>query len=157
MVMTGHLLVPALDKEHCSTFSEKSLNYLKNTLGFQGLIITDSLVMEAAVKECQTIDEAAIQAFNAGCDILLLGGKQLILGHIKNELTVNDVCRIHSTLIEAVKNGRISEARLNQAVEKILALKERYLKPNSLRTCLKSPNKWFLAFNCHFFDQSLAQ
>lgn len=72
-VMTAHLLIPALDPENCSTHSEKTLAYLKNTLGFQGVVITDSLVMEGVLKKCYSVDEAAIQALNAGCDVLLLG------------------------------------------------------------------------------------
>lgn len=127
MIMTGHLLVPALDKEHCSTLSEKTLTYLKNTIGFEGVIITDSLVMEGVLKKCHTIDEAAIQALNAGCDILLLGGMQLIGEHVNLELTVSDIQRIHCSIVCAVKSGRVSETRLNKAVEKILRLKERYL------------------------------
>jgi beta-N-acetylhexosaminidase len=127
MIMTAHLLVPALDKENCSTLSEKTLAYLKNTIGFKGVIITDSLVMEGVLKKCHTVDEAAIQALNAGCDILLLGGKQLIGGHANLALTVSDIHRIHGSIVNAVKSDRISEARLNQAVEKILRLKKRYL------------------------------
>jgi beta-N-acetylhexosaminidase len=87
-IMTAHILVPALDAENCSTLSEKTLSYLKTTLGFQGVIITDSLVMEGVLKKCRTVDEAAIQALNAGCDILLLGGKQLVGGHTNLELSV---------------------------------------------------------------------
>jgi beta-N-acetylhexosaminidase len=127
LVMTAHLLVPALDEKQCSTLSEKTLSYLKNEIGFQGVIISDSLVMQGVLKTCQTTDEAAIQALNAGCDILLLGGMQLIDGHATLELTVNDIRRIHQSITDAVKSGRVSEARVNQALEKILRLKERYL------------------------------
>lgn len=127
VIMTAHLLVPALDSENCSTLSEKTLNYLKNELGFQGLIITDSLVMEGVLKKCSTVDEAAIQALMAGCDILLLGGKQLNGEKAHLELTVRNVQRIHHSIVNAIKKGRISEDRFNQAVEKVLKLKERYL------------------------------
>lgn len=125
-IMTAHLLVPALDPEYCSTLSKKTLDFLRKDLGFQGVIITDSLVMEGVLKKCGSIDEAAIQALNAGSDILLLGGKQLI-NNSKIELTVSDIRRIHHALVEAVKSGRISEERLNQAVEKIIQLKNKHL------------------------------
>ncbi len=127
--MTAHLLVPALDTENCSTLSEKTLNYLKNKIGYQGIVITDSLVMEGILKRCHSVEEAAIRSLNAGCDILLLGGKQLTGAHTNLELTVSDVQRIHRSIVDAVKSGRVSETRLNQAVEKILRLKERYLNP----------------------------
>lgn len=129
MMMTAHILVPALDPEYCSTLSKKTLDFLRKDLGFQGVIITDSLVMEGVLKKCGSIDEAAIQALNAGSDILLLGGKQLI-SNSKIELTVSDIRRIHHALVEAVKSGRVFEERLNQAVEKVIQLKNKYsLKP----------------------------
>jgi beta-N-acetylhexosaminidase len=126
VIMTAHLLVPSLDRENCSTLSEVTLNLLKKNMGFQGIIISDSLVMDGVLKKCHTIDEAAIQALNAGCDILLLGGKLLTGGHVL-ELTVSDIQRIHSAIVEAVKYGRVKEERLNEATTKILALKKRYL------------------------------
>ncbi len=126
-IMTAHILMPAFDTENCSTFSEKTLNYLRQTIGFQGVIVSDSLVMEGALKKCQTVDEAAIQALKAGCDILILGGKLIAGERAGFELKVPDIERIHKSIIQAVKEGRISEARVNQAVEKILNLKNRYL------------------------------
>lgn len=129
VVMTAHLLVPALDVDHCSTLSSKTLSYLRNEIGFEGVIISDSLVMQGVLKRCQSVDEAAIMALNAGCDILLLGGKQ-VNGEHTLELTVEDIKRIHSSLAKAVEENRISEERLNQAVDRILALKKRYTAPN---------------------------
>lgn len=132
LIMTAHLLVPALDPQNCSTLSKKTLSYLRNTLGFEGVIITDSLVMEGVLKKCRSIDEAAIQALDAGCDILLLGGKQLIGGTTNLELTAKDIQRVHRSIVNAVKNGRLSEARVDEAVRKILSLKKRYLYPSGI-------------------------
>lgn len=128
-IMTAHILVPALDPEHCSTLSEKTLTYLRETLGFQGVIVADSLVMEGVLKKCHSVDEASIMALNAGCDLLILGGKLLTSEHTGYELTPTDVQRIHGAIVEAVKNGRISEAKLDKAVTRILKLKDRYLSP----------------------------
>lgn len=126
-MMTAHILVPALDAENCSTLSEKTLTYLRETLGFQGAIVADSLVMEGVIKKCHTVDEAAILALKAGCDILILGGKLLIGEHTGFELTVADVQRVHSSIVNAVKSGRIPEARVNEATQRILNLKKRYI------------------------------
>lgn len=125
MIMTAHLLIPALDPDHCTTLSSKSLSYLKETIGFKGVIITDSLAMKGVLGSGQTIDEITIAAFNAGCDILLLGGASLVNSKPEVEFKLNDIKRIYHSLIQAVKNGRISENRLNEAVEKILKLKEK--------------------------------
>lgn len=129
-IMTAHILVPALDAENCSTLSEKTLTYLREIIGFQGVIVADSLVMEGVVKKCHTVDEAAILALKAGCDILILGGKLLVGEHSGFELTVADVQRIHGAIVDAVTSGRIPETRVNQAVQKILDLKRRYIVPS---------------------------
>lgn len=125
-VMTAHIMVPCFDANHCATLSQPILDYLRNEINFKGPIISDSLVMEGFLKCCGSIDEAAIQAFNAGCDILLLGGKQLVGTRANFELSVSDVQRIHASLVKAVSVGLISEERLNQAVQRILDLKDRY-------------------------------
>jgi len=127
LIMTAHILVPAFDANNCATLSKKTLDYLKNELDFKGLIISDSLVMEGVLKKCQTVDEAAIQAFNAGCDILLLGGRQLNGMNKETELDVKDIQRIHTSIVDAVKSGRISQKKVDEAVEKILALKNKFL------------------------------
>jgi beta-N-acetylhexosaminidase len=116
-IMTAHILVPALDPNACATLSPSILSYLRKTLGFQGVIISDSLIMDGVLRQCGTVEEAAIQALNAGCDILLLGGK-LLQGE-GFELTVEDARRIHHALVQAVHEGRISQARLNEALERV--------------------------------------
>ncbi len=126
-VMTAHILVPALDSENCATLSKKILDYLKEEIGFHGLIVSDSLVMEGVLKKCHTVDEAAIQAINAGCDLLILGGKTLSSELEGLELTSQDVQRIHRSLVLAVKEARITEKRLKDAVGKILFLKKRLI------------------------------
>lgn len=124
-IMTAHLLVPALDAENCSTLSKKTLSYLRNELGFQGVIVSDSLVMEGVLKQ-GSVEEVAIRALNAGCDILLFGGKKIIGSDKNEELSVADLRRIHQSIVEAVKAGRILEERVNQAVERVLLLKKSY-------------------------------
>lgn len=123
-IMTAHILIPAFDAENCSTLSKKTLDYLKNDIGFQGVIVADSLMMRGVLKKCKTADEAAILALSAGCDLLILGGRQLVGKEIGFELTMSDMQRIHRSIVNAVKMGRVSEERLDQAVSKILTLKE---------------------------------
>jgi|GEM_PF-559030 len=124
-IMPGHLLVQALDPVHCTTLSEKSLTYLRDKEGFKGLIITDSLVMGGVLEQTGTVEEAAKRALNAGCNVLLLGGKQLIEGNTV-ELGVQDVQRIHRFLVDAVKSGEIPMEKVNDSVYRILTLKERF-------------------------------
>ncbi|HYP49800.1 MAG TPA: glycoside hydrolase family 3 N-terminal domain-containing protein, partial [Pyrinomonadaceae bacterium] len=80
---------------------------LRKELGFKGLIITDAMDMSGLTLYFHQ-DEAAVRAFLAGAD--------MILKPADVDLTIRG-------LREAVKSGRIPEARLNESVGKILALK----------------------------------
>ncbi len=126
-ILTGHILVPALDSEKCATLSPKILSYLREEIGFPGIIIADSLVMEGLLKCCSSIEEAAIQAIAAGSNLLLLGGKQLIGADLSKELSPHDVQRIHLAIVDAVKSGRLSEKRIEESVSRLIQLKERSL------------------------------
>lgn len=126
VIMTAHLMVPAIDPVHCATLSKKTLNFLREKIKFTGVIISDSLIMEGLLKNGLSIDDAAIQAINAGCDLLILGGKYLNGMDRSLELSVCDVGRIHAALVNAVKMGVISELRLNDAVQRILKLKSKH-------------------------------
>jgi beta-N-acetylhexosaminidase len=123
-IMTAHILVPALDPDNCSTLSAKTLSCLRETLGYQGLIVSDSLVMGGVLKKCHSVDEAAILALNAGCDLLILGGKLLTSEH-QEELTATDVQRVAQSILQAVLEGRIAESRVDAAAKRVLALKNR--------------------------------
>lgn len=125
-IMTAHVLVPSIDPHHCATLSKPLLDIVRKEMHFEGVIISDSLVMAGLLKNCPSINEAALQAFNAGCDIILLGGRQLAGNDICLELTVADIQQIHRFLVNAVKKGRITETRLNAAVQRILALKAKH-------------------------------
>ena len=121
VIMSAHLLVPALDDTNPATFSPLILqNLLRDELGFTGVIISDSLVMEGALKMATSVENAAITALNAGCDILLIAG-----GFMRKELAEPAaILRVHKALVEAVESGQISQERLDQAVDRILTLKK---------------------------------
>ena len=121
VVMTAHLLAPALDPDHCVSLSKKALDVLRDELGFEGVIMTDSLVMNGVLEECSwRIEEAAIRSLEAGSDLLLFGGRTPLL-----ELHVQDIRRIHQSIVEAVISGRLSEERIDQSFQKVLHLKKK--------------------------------
>ena len=122
-IMTAHVMVPHLDSEHCATLSENILTILRRAPGFNGAIISDSLIMGGVLEQAKTVDEAAICALKAGCDALILGGALLEGERVGFELTTEDVIRIHGNLVEAVEKGRIPIGRLNQAVVNVLKMK----------------------------------
>lgn len=72
-VMTGHVLYPAFDAKNIATFSKPILQDLLQTrMGFNGLIVTDSLDMKSATTYC-TIAGCAVRSLASGADMILLG------------------------------------------------------------------------------------
>ncbi|MBR4682077.1 MAG: hypothetical protein IKP06_02075 [Elusimicrobiaceae bacterium] len=72
-VMTGHVLYPALDNKNIATFSKPILqDLLRHKMGFNGLLVTDSLDMKSATSFC-TIAECAVRSFASGEEMILLG------------------------------------------------------------------------------------
>jgi beta-N-acetylhexosaminidase len=109
-VMAAHIVLPALDPapESPATFSEKMLTgLLRKDLGFQGLIYTDSMTMEAVTKMVPP-GEAAVRAFVAGADVIL---------HSPDAMGAYDAMKA------AVASGRISAKRLDASVERVLRAK----------------------------------
>ncbi len=73
-VMTAHLLLPAIDPDHPATLSRAVLTgLLRQELGFEGLVVTDALVMEAIAGRYGP-SEAAVLALEAGADLVLMPG-----------------------------------------------------------------------------------
>lgn len=117
-IMTAHVEVPALDPSGLpGTLSAPILGVLRNEMGFDGLIITDSMGMGAIVQGWG-LEEASILSFLAGTDILLFGADK---GHEPAEQD-----GIHQALVAAVRSGRIPMERLDASVRKILTVKKQY-------------------------------
>ena len=67
--MTGHLLIPAIDAERPATISSRVIaEVIRGFIGFQGVLITDDLSMEAL---SGTVQSRAAAAIAAGCDLAL--------------------------------------------------------------------------------------
>lgn len=110
-VMTGHVLYPALDRQTIATFSKPILHdLLRQKMGFNGLLVTDSLDMKSATSFC-TISGCAVRALESGEDMILLGR------YIKPT-------RVFNQILEGVKKQKL-EGRVEEAARKILAIKEK--------------------------------
>lgn len=129
MIMTAHVMLPKVDQRKCATCSFIILDgILRKGMRYQGVIISDSLVMQGVLdNNAGKIENVVVNSFIAGCDLLLLGGKQLLASQDGYELSIDEVMRIHRHLVNNVKNGRIKEDRLNASVKRILQLKSKYL------------------------------
>ena len=109
-VMSAHIALPALTENGTpSTLSETVLSgLLRDEMGFDGIIVTDAMNM-AAVNRRYGRGEAAVRALEAGADIILMPP---------------DVGSAIRAIVRAVETGRVSEARLDESVLRLLALKE---------------------------------
>ncbi|HEY5248452.1 MAG TPA: glycoside hydrolase family 3 protein [Dermatophilaceae bacterium] len=109
MIMSGHLVVPALDPSgDTATVSKPILTgVLRGELGYKGVIVTDSLAMQG-VRDKYGDGEVAVRAVLAGVDNLLMAPAM-------------DMA--YTAVQDAVASGRISERRLNESVARILLLK----------------------------------
>lgn len=103
-VMSAHLLIPAWDEQYPATLSRQVLTeLLRNFLQFEGLIVTDALIM-GAIANRYGADQAPVMAVEAGADILLMP--------VNPESAIQAVC-------DAVREGRISRDRIRESVERI--------------------------------------
>ncbi len=107
-VMVGHISVPEVTGNDLpATLSPKMIGILRNELNFDGLIITDALKM-GAISDRFTSGEAAVMSLQAGTDVLLR--PEDLDGAIRG-------------VVDAVKNGTLTEERINQSVLRILEKK----------------------------------
>lgn len=111
-VMTAHLFVPALDATPGLPATLSPLivtGLLRNKMGFKGLIVTDSMGMGGVTRGFSP-REAALMAVKAGVDMVLLPP---------------DPEGVIDALVEAVRSGEISQARIDESARRVLALKAR--------------------------------
>ena len=105
-ILVSHTIVEALDPENPASLSPAVHDYLRNTMGFAGVIVTDDLVMQA-ITDAYGAGEAAVLAVLAGNDLLC-----------STEYTVQ-----YEAVLAAVLEGRISIDVLNDAVRNVLEWK----------------------------------
>lgn len=109
-IMTAHLMIPTWDDKYPATLSPTILTEkLRQELGFDGLIITDALIM-GGITNYAAPEEIAVMAVEAGVDVLLMPNNPLVA---------------IESIYQAVVSGRITEARIDRSLEKINAAKER--------------------------------
>lgn len=111
-IMTAHVRVPTLDPDpnHVATTSPKVITeLLKGKLGFKGIVVADAMDMAGLSRVYRAKPgRAAVDALTAGNDVLTMP---------------TDLAASYSAVLEAVRAGEISEARLDESVLKILRAK----------------------------------
>ncbi|HEV2487194.1 MAG TPA: glycoside hydrolase family 3 protein [Terracidiphilus sp.] len=115
-VMIGHISVPSIEPDPNRPASISSLvvtDLLKKQLGFHGLVVTDALDMGALTRvfsgsEAEISGAEAVEAIRAGNDMVLIPG---------------DLGGTYNGLLNAVKQGKLTQERIDQSVLKILRMK----------------------------------
>lgn len=106
IVLVSHNIVSCMDPDYPASLSPTVHALLRNTIGFDGVIMTDDLVM-SAITEYTDGKSAAVQAVIAGNDLLCC----------------SDYAVQVPAVIEAVKSGVISEERINESAKRIIQMK----------------------------------
>ncbi|WP_147918448.1 glycoside hydrolase family 3 protein [Ruania zhangjianzhongii] len=109
-IMTAHIVVPALDPSgRPATFSHTILtDLLRDEMGFEGVVVTDSLSMDGAREEFGD-DRVAVEAILAGADQMLMPPNLRVA---------------YDGVMAAVADGEISEERIEASVRRILEQKQ---------------------------------
>lgn len=112
MVMAAHIACPNVtgNERPASLSSAIITDLLRQELGFDGVVITDSLEMDA-ISALYPQGEAAVMALEAGCDLLLLP---------------QNLPQATEAIFAALDSGRLTEQRLEESVLRILKLKLEY-------------------------------
>jgi len=144
-IMTAHMTVPALTGDDTCpvTFSRNAINYLRNEIGFDGLIITDGLNMQALsqyfskVGLSQEPGDVELNALCAGHDILVMA---------------QDIPAAITKIKQAINNGSLNESELDEHVARILRAKA---KNSHLNSPMRSLNRKLYSGNGRSLKRTL--
>ena len=117
-IMTAHVVYPALDPERPATFSAAVVGgWLRQRLGFTGLVTTDALEMKGAA-EGKSAAEVGHRALDAGCDLLLYAFHH------------EDVRRARLELAKQLVDGTLDHARFDEARPRLAEFDRRHPEPS---------------------------
>jgi beta-N-acetylhexosaminidase len=112
MLMTAHVLYPALDPEFPASVSPKIITgLLRQQMHYDGVVVTDDLEMGAVVRHA-TVEQTVVNALNAGADLLLVCHK------LDLAIAARDAC------LRAIENGTLFPQRIEEAERRIEALRK---------------------------------
>jgi beta-N-acetylhexosaminidase len=111
-LMVSHALVPAWDRERPASLSPAVIGtWLREGLGFRGFILGDDFSMGAIAALGLSPGEAAVEALNAGVDMVMTWPPEL--------------AAVHGAILGALREGRLSRERLREAAARIIREKLR--------------------------------
>jgi beta-N-acetylhexosaminidase len=112
-LMTAHVLYPQIDPEYPATLSQHILrDLLRERFGFEGVIVSDGMAM-GALAENFTVSDSLRLMIQAGLDLILVHSRY-------------DLVDLKLEMLRLLHRGEITEAQIDEGVERILKLKLRY-------------------------------
>ena len=114
-VMVSHIFNSNLDKDYPASLSKKTIDILRNEIGYKGVIISDDYDM-GAIRNNYTLREIVVNSINSGVNILLFS----------NNITKCDKSiakKIHKIIKEEIEKGTIKESDIDDSYEKVMELK----------------------------------
>ena len=113
-IMTAHIVCPSLDERVPATLSRATCTtLLREQLGFTGVIVSDDLEMKA-ISDHYGIEEAAVSAIEAGCDVLLVCSDEALQA------------RAHEALVRKAELDTRFRSRCEDAASRALAMRARF-------------------------------
>lgn len=111
MIMDTDVVIPEIDATLPAELSPRAINgLLRHDLGYNGVVITDGLYMQG-ISDYWTLSQAAVLAISAGNDL------------VEGPYTIEQVGSVISALKQALQDGKLTEDRINQSVERVLLMK----------------------------------
>ena len=112
LIMTAHIAFPQIDPSGLpATLSRTILvDLLRDEMGYEGVVCSDSLLMAGVRDQFATEGELALAALNAGVDVLL---------------DFEDPIAVIEHLLRAHQSGELDDARIDEALKRVLALKKK--------------------------------
>ena len=107
-VMMSHTVLEAVESKP-SCISDKTISFFKDNTGFEGLLFTDDLTMDALIKDGYPMKRAILEAIKSGVDVIML--------------SVTNYIRIVDSVINDIKEDNELINKVDRAVERILAWK----------------------------------
>ena len=110
-IMVGHLVVEGLTGDDPASISSAAIDGLLRTeMGFDGLVMTDALNMDAIANDLNN-PEAAVRSLAAGVDLIMLG-------------SISDTAITVDQVVAAVANGEITEGSIAQSFIRVMETRD---------------------------------
>ena len=120
VVMTAHIYNHNIDPDYPATLSKKTItDLLRGEMGFNGVVMTDDLYMEAILSQYSVPDALAL-AINAGADLLLVGN------NIDTGFEADRPFKLVDIIVNLVKTGRVPYERIQESSNRIHNLKNKW-------------------------------